>query len=78
MLEFIVSGGAEEFEWNPFFGPTVSTLWLLGAKWTPCIQQGQLWRLVAAQFLHAGVAHYLMNMMLQVVVGWQLERAFGW
>lgn len=62
---------------NPMLGPPPQTLLDAGAKWTPYILEGQWWRIIAPNFLHAGFIHIIMNTVTQVLFGWYLERKFG-
>lgn len=41
------------------------------------VQQGQLWRLLTATFLHSGVLHLLMNMVGLLATGMTVERIYG-
>jgi len=36
------------------------------------------WRVISAMFLHAGIIHLLLNLLFQVLTGFQLERRYGW
>ena len=59
--------------------PTNVALFLFGSKFTPAIVEwGQVWRLVTAGFLHAGILHLLMNCYALSILGPLLEEAFGW
>lgn len=49
----------------------------LGARFTPLIAQGQLWRLFTAMFLHIGVMHLLMNLFTLFIIGRIIESVFG-
>jgi rhomboid protease GluP len=55
----------------------VRTLFLFGAKYTPAIALGQLWRLVTAGFLHGGLLHILMNSWVLFDLGAQVEEVYG-
>jgi membrane associated rhomboid family serine protease len=48
-----------------------------GALSRPTVADGELWRLVTAGFLHAGLAHLLFNMLALYVLGTMLEPAVG-
>lgn len=51
-------------------GPSADTLILMGAKDTALIvNQHQWYRLVTPMFLHAGVIHYLLNMLALWFIG---------
>jgi len=52
-------------------------LYKLGALWTPAVVAGEWWRLLAAQFLHLGVLHLLMNMLALAWLGPIVENSFG-
>jgi len=53
--------------------------WLewLGVMQANAVLHGQVWRLVTATYLHAGVAHVLFNMLALYFLGPLLERAWG-
>lgn len=42
------------------------------------IREGDYWRLLTPVFLHAGVQHFLFNILALYVFGQQAERIFGW
>eukprot|EP00904_Undaria_pinnatifida_P012099 jgi/Undpi1/8019/HiC_scaffold_24.g10491.m1 len=66
-------------EENPSIGPSVETLIEAGAKRTDLIVDGgDWWRLWAPMFLHAGVVHFIFNMVGFLQVGAMVERVFGW
>ena len=48
-----------------------------GAAYTPCILDGQWYRLFTSVFLHFGVSHLLNNMVLLLFLGDMLEEAAG-
>jgi len=55
---------------NPMIGPSAETLILMGAKDTTLIVNEQQWyRLFTPMFLHAGVIHYLLNMLALWFIG---------
>jgi len=75
----IANGGFEPLSNNPWFGISTQTAIDFGGKYNPpMIDDGQWWRFITPMFLHVGIIHYLMNMILQIPIGWQLERIMGW
>jgi len=42
------------------------------------VLDGEVWRLLSATFLHAGLDHLLGNCMILYIVGMACEHAFGW
>ena len=48
-----------------------------GAAYTPCILDGQWYRLFTSVFLHFGVSHLLNNMVLLLFLGDMLEEEIG-
>src|SRR3712207_1231686 len=48
-----------------------------GALFGPAVADGELWRLVTAGFLHAGLLHLLFNMYVLYILGTMLEPAIG-
>ena len=68
----------ESFSVNPMIGPSASTLISLGAKYSNMIvNQNDIWRLVTPMFLHAGLIHYIFNMMALWFVGIAVESIHG-
>jgi rhomboid protease GluP len=63
----LIAGGAT----NP------EVLHRLGALWPPEVIAGQWWRIFAAQFLHWGSLHLIMNMLGLLLFGPYLEAALG-
>lgn len=49
----------------------------LGAKSTPAIQDGQLWRLITPILLHASISHIFFNMYALFILGTSLESVMG-
>lgn len=49
----------------------------LGALYAPLLEQGEWWRLLAAQFLHFGFLHVACNMLGLSFLGPVVERAIG-
>jgi len=63
---------------NPMIGPSAETLLKLGAKQTSLmIVEGDWWRLFTPMFLHAGLIHYLLNMLALWFVGSAIEQSHG-
>lgn len=58
--------------------PSGKSLFLLGAKFGPAIEAGQVWRLVTANYLHGGIIHLLFNSIALMNLGPLIESAFGW
>eukprot|EP01006_Ploeotia_vitrea_P057564 TRINITY_DN68190_c3_g2_i1.p2 TRINITY_DN68190_c3_g2~~TRINITY_DN68190_c3_g2_i1.p2 ORF type:complete len:395 (+),score=184.44 TRINITY_DN68190_c3_g2_i1:116-1300(+) len=67
----------ESTEENPMYGPSREVLNEMGAKIASDIREGEWWRWVTAMFLHAGVVHLLMNMVVLLRLGASMEEAFG-
>lgn len=57
--------------------PDSSGLLDWGANLGMRVLEGEVWRLVAALFLHAGVVHLLMSVVVLTVIGMDLERRIG-
>lgn len=65
-------------EANPLLGPTMAVLDKMGAKNDIAIfDEGEWWRIISCNFLHAGVIHLVLNMLAVLNLGVQLERRFG-
>jgi membrane associated rhomboid family serine protease len=63
---------------NPTFGPSADVLLALGAKDSNLIVNGgEAYRLVTPMFLHAGVIHYVINMMALNAIGRAVEQSHG-
>ncbi|PWA53525.1 Peptidase S54, rhomboid [Artemisia annua] len=63
---------------NPLFGPSANTLEKMGAlEWWKIVHGHQGWRLVTANWLHAGLIHLVVNMLSLVLIGVRLEQQFG-
>jgi membrane associated rhomboid family serine protease len=48
-----------------------------GANYAPLITEGEYWRLISANFLHIGIAHFITNAYSLYVLGTQVESLFG-
>lgn len=53
------------------------TLLYLGGKFGPLIDKGEVWRLVACNFLHGGLMHIACNMYSLYIIGSQVEAIYG-
>ena len=53
-------------------------LYLLGAKYLPNIQNGEIWRLVFPMVLHGGIDHIGMNMIVLAMLGFACEHYLTW
>ncbi len=60
-----------------FLSPSVRALDDFGARMTPAILDGEVWRLVTAMYLHGGLLHLLFNTMALRSLGMLIEAAFG-
>jgi membrane associated rhomboid family serine protease len=49
----------------------------MGANYRPLVEQGEIWRLVTANFLHIGSVHLMVNGLSLFAVGPMLEKLFG-
>jgi len=78
IVAIIANGGFEPLSTNPWFGISTQTAIDFGGKYNPPMLNGQWWRFITPMFLHVGIIHYLMNMILQIPIGLQLERIMGW
>lgn len=56
----------------------IVTLVNMGAKVNVLINDGQVWRLITAAFLHGGIVHIAFNMMALNAIGPQVEQIYGW
>lgn len=56
---------------------TGQDLFVNGAQYKPLIEDGELWRLFTAMFLHANLTHIGFNMWALYLFGPPLERRFG-
>jgi membrane associated rhomboid family serine protease len=49
----------------------------MGAKYTPAIKRGEVWRLVVPIMLHGGLIHLISNLFFQCRFGFVLEMRWG-
>jgi len=65
-------------EANLLLGPTVAVLNAMGAKNDEAIfERNEWWRIIACNWLHAGLVHLAFNMAAIYQLGVDLEKAFG-
>jgi len=76
-IMWLSSWSFESLSINPLVGPKTQILVDMGAKDTTKIINGEWWRLFTPMFLHAGVIHLGMNMMMMKRLGQGLEESFG-
>ena len=67
IIMFVVSG----------FGYDTNTLIRFGANYGPAVRNGEVFRLISAMFLHAGIIHIVLNMYSLFIVGPRVEDFFG-
>ena len=67
LLMYIYGSGSED----------AYTLLKFGANYAPSIRAGEIFRLLAASFLHIGIIHILFNMYALYIVGPQIESFYG-
>ena len=78
LVEFGVNGwNAEPLNVNPLIGPSAETLIKVGARDTNRIQDGQWFRIFSPIILHAGVIHFLINMIAFWYIGGAIEKTHG-
>ena len=63
---------------NPMIGPSAQTLIRMGAKDTYLIvNNNQTWRLFTSAWLHAGLVHFVINMLALWFIGKAIEQSHG-
>uniref|UniRef100_A0A3N7EQT6 RHOMBOID-like protein n=1 Tax=Populus trichocarpa TaxID=3694 RepID=A0A3N7EQT6_POPTR len=62
---------------NPFLGPSASALDKMGAIRKTLLAEHQTWRLFMCPLLHAGVFHFMINLLCIIFLGIYLEKEFG-
>ncbi len=68
------------FFWLEFQGSTENAVFMVdhGAMYTPLVVEGgEYYRLLTSVFMHFGISHLVNNMIIQFVLGDNLERALG-
>lgn len=66
--------------WLEFHGSTENAVFMVnhGAMYTPLVvEEGEYYRLLTSVFMHFGISHLVNNMVIQFVLGDNLERALG-
>lgn len=66
ICELVQNGGLQSLAKNPLGGPSDQTLILMGAKYGPAILSGDWWRFVASLFLHSGIFHLVLMLVLKI------------
>jgi membrane associated rhomboid family serine protease len=61
----------------PAISPPSDSLLRWGADYAPLATHGQWWRLFTAMFVHIGLIHLVMNMLVLFSIGTITERLFG-
>lgn len=68
----------EPISTNPMFGPSSATLVVMGAKDSyKIVNDGEVWRILTTMVLHAGMIHYVLNMLALWFVGKAIEQCHG-
>eukprot|EP00483_Globobulimina_turgida_P003700 UN03706 len=62
---------------NDMAGPSSNTLKLMGGKYLPCIQNGEIYRFFTPALLHAGILHIFTNLVSQTMIGYSCELHWG-
>jgi membrane associated rhomboid family serine protease len=63
---------------NPMIGPSPETMIRMGARDSSLIvNEGEVWRILSATVLHAGLVHYFINMLALWFVGKAIETSHG-
>ena len=62
---------------NDMAGPGTQAMLLLGAKYLPDIQDGEVFRFVTPALLHAGILHIFTNLVSQTMIGYTCEMHWG-
>jgi len=74
----VINPGFAPLGANSLIGPSSCTLIALGAKYAPfVVNYSQYWRLVSAVALPAGLFSLVINLILQFILVFPLEQAFG-
>jgi len=79
ILSIAVNGWkVEPLTVNPMIGPSANTLIMVGAKKTSLIvNENQWYRLFSPMVLHAGIIHFVLNMLALWFIGYAVEQSHG-
>lgn len=79
LVEFAVNDWKiEPMNVNPMVGPSKDTLITVGARDTNLIvAEGEWYRLISPLILHAGIIHYVINMLALWFIGGAIEQSHG-
>eukprot|EP00934_Nitzschia_sp_Nitz4_P007860 Nitzschia sp. Nitz4//scaffold366_size23882//20707//22641//NITZ4_008444-RA/size23882-processed-gene-0.29-mRNA-1//1//CDS//3329549317//7850//frame0 len=79
VVTFGVNGwSVEPLNINPLIGPSSDTLVRIGARQTDkIVNSGQWYRLFTPLVLHAGLVHYIINMLALYFIGAAVEQSHG-
>lgn len=78
VVEFAVNDFTmEPLSVNPMLGVSKETLIATGGRDTDRIQDGEWFRIITALFLHAGLIHYCINMVVLYFIGKGVEQSHG-
>lgn len=76
--EFVEGKGFASPKLNPMLGPNGIVLLTMGGKWVPSIlKAGEWWRFLTSIFLHGGLVHIVLNLLVQTKLLWDMERVHG-
>ena len=79
-MELLVGTSVEDGAFvpgNDMAGPSSATLKLMGGKYLPCIQDGEIYRFLTPALLHSGILHLFTNMVSQTMIGYTCELHWG-
>ena len=62
---------------NPMLGPSPQAMIDSGAKYDPLLRDGEWWRVLVPMILHAGVFHFVINMLAWLKLAKDLEPLYG-
>eukprot|EP00742_Colponemidia_sp_Colp-10_P003528 GILJ01003756.1.p1 GENE.GILJ01003756.1~~GILJ01003756.1.p1 ORF type:complete len:348 (+),score=36.81 GILJ01003756.1:119-1045(+) len=78
IVELAISDGILPYSQNSSIGPDANAMIKVGAKFLPYIRlRGEIWRLFAPIFLHAGFLHLFFNLFAQIQIGLRYEFTWG-
>jgi len=80
ILELVIGGVFEDGAFvagNDMAGPSSATLKVMGGKYLPCLQDGEIYRFFTPALLHAGILHIFTNLVSQTMIGYTCELHWG-